>query len=211
MSTPHHWPRPDFFSTGPRRPALAWAWALTGVAVLVVALAEGRQTLLLKEEQGARLARAEARLTRERQRDRATVEPTRTTPSSAADAEAASAAQRVIARLEHPWAPLLANLEAESLPGVQWLGFDHDSASNEVRLEGRVPDAATALALIDHLAARPGWSAVALSRWRAPDGPDVPNPRDARETGPSGALWRFELKAVIDTRRLASAQRPAPS
>lgn len=188
------WPQPDFLSRAPRPPVLAWVWAATGAMVLIATAADGWAERRELERQTARLAQATQRATRIAEPAAAPAAPVDTK----ADAEAIRAARRVVDRLNHPWDQILANLEAEAPPGLQWLVFDHDSDSPDVRLEGAVPDVPTALRLVDMLSARPGWTEVALSRLQAPD------PRDDAAGVP---LWRFELHAVIDAQRIAVARQ----
>jgi len=188
------WPRPDFVVRRSRPPALAWVWAATGALVLATTAADGLAGRRDVERQAARLAHASQRASR--------VAPPPAAPAATlgakTDADAIRAARRLVDRLNHPWDQILANLEAEVPEGLQWLVFDHDSDSPELRLEGAAPDAATALHLVDMLAARPGWSEVALSRLQAPD------PRDSAAVVP---LWRFEMHAVIDAQRIAATRR----
>lgn len=193
------WPRPDFLARRSRPPALAWLWAVTGALVLAATAADALAERRAVELQAARLAQATQRATRV---SRPAASPAAAAAAASvdtkADADAIRAARRLVDRLNHPWDQILSNLEAEAPAGLQWLVFDHDSDSPELRLEGAAPDVATALRLVDMLAARPGWSEVALSRLQAPD------PRDSVALGP---LWRFELHAVIDAQRVAAARQ----
>ena len=191
-----HWPRPDFL--GPRRrvPVLAWVWAATGALVLAVSVTE---TVLKQQgidEQGVQLAKAKQRLIR--------ATPARTTPlptnpvkgDPKGEADGIRAAQHVLMQLGHPWGQILATVEAETPPGLQWLLFDHASDSPDLRFEGQAPDVSTVLQMVNALSVRPGWSGVALTRLQAP------NPRDANATA---ARWRFEITAVVDAQRISDA------
>lgn len=188
------WPRPEFLAQRARAPALAWFWAATGALVLAVTVSEGLDLRQQIDTQAARLAQANQRLAR--------AAPPRATAATAGQArtelDALRAAQRVAARLDHPWGQILASIESETPPGLHWLLFDHDSERPELRFEGLAPDTATVLRLVDVLAARPGWSEVALGRLQAPD---------PREAATAGQGWRFEIRASIDAQRIAAARR----
>jgi hypothetical protein len=172
---------------------MAWWWAATGALVFGLIVNDALDLRAQIATQDARLALANQRLAR--------VAPERgrsPSPGAArAELDAMRAAQRVAARLDHPWGQILASIEAETPPGLHWLMFEHDSERPELRLEGLAPDAATALQLVDMLAARPGWSEVALSRLQAPD---------AREAVTAGPGWRFEIRASIDAQRIAAGR-----
>lgn len=187
------WPRPEFLARRSGTPALAWWWAATGAAVFALVVNDGLALREQIETQGARLAQANQRLTK------AAPQRGRAAPADAAKGEldALRAAQRVAARLDHPWGQILASIESETPPGLHWLIFDHDSERRELRFEGLAPDAATVLHLVDVLAARPGWSEVALSRLQAPE---------VRESGSAGSGWRFEIRAGIAAARFKPAR-----
>ena len=193
------WPQPDFLATRRGPPRLAWLWAATGAAVLAVTLFEGLALQRDVEAQQARLAQATQRVANAAMK-RSTAPAFASTASADAKAEAGAidAAQRVAAQLNHPWGALLSSIEAETPAGLQWLLFDHDSDSPELRLEGLGSDVASVLSVVDVLASRAGWSQVALSRLQAAEG------APARGTA-GGAGWRFELRAVIDAPRIAAA------
>lgn len=186
------WPRPEFLKQRRGAPALAWLWAATGAAVLALTVNDGLGLRQQIETHGARLAQANQVLAR--------AAPLRASAAQAgaarAELDAMRAAQRVAARLDHPWGQILASVESETPPGLHWLMFEHDSERPELRFEGLAPDAATVLRLVDRLAARPGWSEVALGRLLAPD------PRESVTAGPG---WRFEIRAAIDAKRIAAA------
>ena len=194
------WPRPDFLAVRQGPPRLAWLWAATGAVVLAITLVEGFELQRRLDKQRTRLENAAQRI--------ATARPTRSVASASsaglpraakANADAIDAAQRILAHLDHPWGSIVSSIEAETLDGIQWLVFDHDSDGPELRLEGISKDIASVLSLIDALSSRAGWSHVALSRLQAPD---------ARETG-NGAAWRFEIRASLDATRIASASNEA--
>ena len=191
------WPRPEFLANRRRVPILAWAWAATGVLALSTAVAEGLASQGRIDAQTARLATAKQRLAKTVP---VTSRATLTTDAAKTDADAARAAKRVLALLDHPWGQILSSVESETPAGLQWLLFDHASDSPELRFEGLAPDVATALQLIDVLSARAGWSDVVLGRLQAPD---------AREGSGIGPLWRFEIQAVVDARRIAAGRRDA--
>jgi hypothetical protein len=192
-----HWPRPDFLAPSRRTPRLAWLWAAVGALVLAVTVGEGWAMQRDIDAQRIRLAQAQKRIT--------ATAPTPARPAlrasadTKAEAEALRAAQRVMGHVNHPWGLLLAAIESETPAGVQWLVFDHDADSAELRFEGLAADAATALRLADALSARAGWSEVALSRLQAPD---------AAGAAASASAWRFEMRAVVDALRVAA---PTPA
>lgn len=188
------WPQPDFLDRGTRRPLLAWIWAATGAMVLALTVADTLDARAATEAARARLERADQRVARLRKSsDLAPALPDKSPGRS--DADALRAARATADRLSHPWGRLLVDLEAESTPGVQWLLFDHDADSREVRMEGVSIDANTALKLVDALGARRGWSDVVMSRLDAPD---------ARTAAGADPTWHFELRASIDPRALAA-------
>jgi Tfp pilus assembly protein PilN len=188
------WPRPDFLAAAPRRPPLAYAWALAAVLVAATAIADAVAAKRQRDVERARLAHAIRRLPRQ------AAAPSRP-PASAGDARAEAQAVRdareVSARLAHPWDRILVGIEAESPPGLQWLRLDHGNDDPVLQLEGVAPDAGTVLQLVRNLSGRGGWKDVALSRLQSPD------------AGRGGAGWRFELRAVLDLPRLAALQQAA--
>lgn len=198
-----HWPQPDFLATRRSPPRLAWLWAATGAVVLAVTLFEGLALQHDVDAQQARLGQATQRAAKAApKRPTALAASTTATGDARAEATAIDAAQRVAAHLNHPWGNILASIEAETPAGLQWLVFDHDSDSPELRLEGLGRDVASVLAVVDVLSSRAGWSQVALSRLQATEGTPA---RDA--AGATG--WRFELRAVIDAARIAAANTAA--
>lgn len=188
------WPRPEFLPLPARPPALAWAWAATGALVLVATLAEGFAMQRGIDEQSVRLSMAT-------QRNAKAAPPRVAAPvagnNAAAEAQAVRAAQRVARDLAHPWGQILASVESETPAGLQWLLFDHDVDSPNLRLEGLAPDVSTALGLVDALSARQGWSDVVVTRLLA---------AGAREPAGNPTRWRFEISAVVDARRIAAVQ-----
>ena len=199
------WPQPDFLATRRGPPRLAWLWAATGAAVLAMTLLEGLALQRDVEAQQARLNQATQRVASAAAK-RSPAQAAARTASGDATAEAAAidAAQRVAAHLNHPWGTLLASIEAETPTGLQWLVFDHDSDSPELRLEGLGREVARVLAIVDVLSSRAGWSQVALSRLQTAEGTQA---RDAADV----TRWRFELHAVIDAARVAAANTAPPN
>ena len=214
------WPQPDFLraTARPCRPLLAWLWAACGVALLVAIGTEAVVAQRANEARAQQLARAEMRVAKARAATpvvrqaladwtalagaSAPAVATGSTGLSGAVAIAAvdpvtalRAAQRVRAQLDHPWASVLSSLEGETPTGLQWLHFDHDSASPELRVEGLSAQRDSGLELVEQLSARVGWSDVVLGRLQAP------------EASAPGAQWRFDIRARVD----ATAQfRTAP-
>ncbi|MBC7484279.1 MAG: hypothetical protein H7337_20780 [Rhizobacter sp.] len=198
------WPQPDFLVTRCGPPRLAWLWAATGIVVLAVTLFEGFTLQRRVDAQQARTVNAMQRAAHAAPlRSTALVASTTASGDAKTGAAAIAAAQRVVAHLNHPWGPILASIEAETPAGLQWLVFDLDSDSPELRLEGLGSDVASVLSLVDVLSSRAGWSQVALSRLQTAEG------AQARDTA-GGAGWRFELRAVIDAARIAAANSATP-
>lgn len=198
MRSTARWPQPDFLANRGRRPLLVWCWALTGALVLAMAAVEATSLRQHLVEQALRLERAEHR--QQLVLSKPLSPPTAGTasaPGAGFDAEAERAAQRVSAQLDHPWGQVLANLEAETPPGLQWLVLDHDSDSPDLRFEGVAPDAATALQLVSMLAGRAGWVDLVLGRLQA---------QEARDATANATPWRFEVRASLDARRMAMAR-----
>ncbi len=187
-----HWPQPDFLARAPRRPAVAWLWlaAALVVAALVADDWIGAHRDLAEQQQ--RLARALQRLPAAAARPRPPA-----AGASAADADAIRAARAVVDRVAHPWDQILANIEAETPGGLQWLALDHDADDPAVRLEGNAVDVAAVLHFVDNLADHPGWSEVVLGRLRSAEG---------READAAAPGWHFELRAAVDAPRIAQAR-----
>lgn len=197
------WPQPDFLAARRRPPRLAWLWATTGAVVLGVTLVEGLALQRHVDAQQARLTNATQRVASAAPKHSIdSASSTLPSTESKAQADAIGAAQRIVAHLDHPWGPVLASIEAETPAGLQWLVFDHDSDSPELRLEGTGSDVASVLSVVDVLSSRAGWSQVALSRLQTAEGAQT---RDAA----GGTGWRFELHAVIDAARIAAANSDA--
>jgi hypothetical protein len=187
------WPRPDFLAAAtPRRPAIAWLWGAAALLVLALSFNDWRAARHELDAQRQRLARATQRLPAPPSRPRPA-----TPATTAADAEARRGAQAVVERIAHPWDQILANVEAETPDGLQWLALDHDADDSAVRLEGAAGDVATVLHLVDNLGDHAGWSDVVLGRLRAAEG---------REAAAGAPAWRFELHAGVDPRRIALAR-----
>ena len=186
------WPRPEFLAAPQRRPALVWLW--TGAALLVCAFAAS-DWLAARDE----LASQRERLARTlRHSNPSAPRPRAAAANGQAEADAIRAARAVMARIAHPWDRILANVEAETPSGVQWLQLDHDADDAGLRLEGAAPDVSDVMQFIDGLSDRPGWTDVVLGRLHVADGPD---------TGATAARWRFELRAGIEARRIALVGR----
>ena len=189
------WPRPEFLALPSRPPALAWVWAGTGALVLATTVVDAAGLQRQIDVQGLRLSKATQRNAR--------ATPPRAVPAAVDNAagspQAVRAAQQVAHDLAHPWGPILASVESETPPGLQWLLLDHGVDSPDLRLEGLAPDVASVMGLVDALSARVGWSNVVASRLQAPAAPD---PREPASPGPR---WRFELSAVVDAKQIGAA------
>ena len=186
------WPQPDFLGESQRRPVVAWLFALVGVLVAGMSLDDclaARHELVAQRE---RLARVTLNSTAMMPRTQRTA-----VHNPISDADALRDAQRIADRIDHPWDRILANLEAESPAGLQWLQFDHDADESTLSLDGASSDVETVMQLVDNLSDRPGWSDVVLGRLRAAE------TREAVATPPS---WHFELHATIDARRIAQTR-----
>ena len=190
MST--NWPQPDFLAGTPRRPALAWWCGAAGLVVAALALNDWLAARHDLDVQRDRLARAT-------QRSVSAIARPRVAASGplVPEADAIRAAQRVVDRIDHPWDRILANVEAETPEGLQWLELEHDADEATLRLDGAAGDVRSVLQVVDNLSDRPGWSDVVLGRLRA---------ADAHELAASTPPWHFELHAAIDARRLALAR-----
>jgi hypothetical protein len=187
------WPQPDFLARAPRRPAIAWLWVSAAAVVAALAGADGVAAWGELAEQQQRLARATQRAPAGVPRPRGVA-----SASSAAEADAIRSARNVVDRIAHPWDRILANIEAETPDGLQWLELAHDADDPGVRLEGTASDVASVLRFVDNLADHPGWSDVVLGRLRTAEG---------REVDASAPGWHFELQAAIDAPRIALARR----
>ena len=186
------WPQPDFLARAPRRPALAWWCAAAGLIVAALSLNDWLAARHDLEAQRDRLARANQRALAASARPRVAA-----SGPLVPEVDAIRAAQRVVDRIDHPWDRILANVEAETPQGLQWLALEHDADEPSLRLEGAADDVRSVLQAVDSLSDRPGWSDVVLGRLRM---------ADARELAASTPAWHFELHAAIDARRLALAR-----
>lgn len=172
------WPAPDFLPRPRRTPWLAWlllgagsmAFGLAGWDWWVTTqAAEQAQQRLMRWQQELRPVRAVA-----------------TRVSASAQTEgAATAAQALARRLEHPWQTLFLATESEVSTGVRWLRLEHDAERGAVRMEGEANDLAAVVRCLDMLGAATAWREVSLVRVDA--GP-------VASGGPAGPL-RFELRA----------------
>lgn len=219
----NHWPRPDFLPNAHRPPWLAWLWLLTAVLVLGTVVRDGLALQSRVQEQVREQSEAQAQLKEHTQRmaraaSTATATPAATSPrnntgvlTAIQDNNAAVKAHTLVQQLDHPWGRILYALESETPPGMQWLLFDHNSASAELRFEGLAPTSDLVLETVNRLSTRRGWSEVVLSRLQAPDARAsavtdavMPGPRSAKPamptTEPTSPLWRFEIRASFNPR-----------
>lgn len=238
-----NWPRPDFLPTANRPPWLAWLWLATAVLVLGTVLRDGLalQTQVDGQVQENAQAQRQARTPRAAPATAVNARASTAVTSSTQNNDAAVKANAVVRQLDHPWGRILFTLESETPPGMQWLLFDHNAASPELRFEGVAPNSDMVLDTVNRLSARRGWSEVVLSRLQAPDArasatpeavaltaPTVPTlraaanpaaPRALKPAAPSQApveppspLWRFEIRAMVDARTaLTAADRSVDS
>jgi hypothetical protein len=154
-------PAPDFVARR-RPPGAAWLLAITGALMFGAVTWQGIvlwQVLTDQDEARARWAAL----------DRPKVQPA-AVRSAAMPPAGASTAWRAVDALGYPWPHLLAVVDEATLPGVQWLGLQHQIGQAELRLEGSVPDADGAAALMAALAGQPGWGAATLTRLGRPEG-----------------------------------------
>lgn len=178
------WPRPQFLPVA--RP-VAWVWWMAAAAS---ALAFG---LALSEHRELR-AQAAA------QREAAAQWQRRSAPRAVRSADtgdmktAKDAAARVASAIAYPWPGVISAIEESTVGGIQWIASSHAIADAAVRLEGEAARTEDALAVVDKLSSREGWSSVALARIEAPD---------AKAAG----RLRFEIVAKVG--RMA-VERPAP-
>ena len=188
-----HWPRPDFLVRPTRRPVVVWAFAFCAIVSAALATRDWMAATRERDVQRERLSRGVDHAPAVRPAIRP-VAP----DGVVASADALRAAQLVVDRLDHPWDRILANVEAETPDGVQWLQLDHDAGDTTLSLDGTAGDVRTVLQLVDNLSDRPGWSDVVLGRLRTVD---------AHELATKAALWRFELHATVDAHRIAKTRR----
>lgn len=227
-----HWPRPDFLPTAHRPPWLAWLWLVSAVLVLGTVMRDGLalQAEVRVQEQ-AQLKASNQRLTRTKRTmpDGTTRDGTTSAAAVATNArtkatvltaaqnnDAAVKASTLVQQLGHPWGRILYTLESETPPGMQWLLFDHNAASPELRFEGLAPSSDMVLETVNRLSARRGWSEVVLSRLQAPDTRALTTPDASAPTSPKAKplapaaqppspLWRFEIRASVDPRMAVAA------
>ena len=150
-------PAPDFLV--PRRRPVA-AWLLLASGVLLASSVAWDVAVALQDTDAAQAERQtwQARVARR------SPSVTALGPDGAASAAATSAAFATVVRaLRHPWPALLGGVEAASTPGLQWTVVQHRAGEATVRVEAEVGDAALAVAVVDRLAAQPGWSQVVLT------------------------------------------------
>ena len=172
------WPAPDFLPLRQRRPWLAWVLLGAGVLALATAGMEWWATRQAVEQAQERLARWQQALR--------PVRAAATRVDTAPPAEgAATAAQALTRRLDHPWLTLFRATETEASPGVRWLRLEHDAERGAVRMEGVAADLAALLRCLDTLSRAAGWREVSLLRVDA---------GAAGAGSPPGPL-RFELSA----------------
>jgi hypothetical protein len=169
------WPRPDFL---PARRRADWVWwlaaACAGLA-LGVAWSDWH-------ELDERITREQDNLQRLQHRAAPRVE--RSTRQDPAAPRARDSASRIATAVGYPWPKVMWAVERATPEGVRWLSFSHASADTLVRMEGDASRTEDALAVVDRLAAEPGWSQVVMTRLEA---------SDARAAG----RLRFELSARI--------------
>lgn len=172
------WPAPDFLPRPRRTPWLAWLLLVVGSLAFGLAGLDWSVTKQAAEQSQQRLARWQQEL-----------RPVRAVAArvnaSAQTEGAATAAQALARRLEHPWQTLFQATEADVSPGVRWLRLEHDAERGAVRMEGVANDLAAVLRCLDMLSAAAAWRDVSLLRVDA--GP-------VANGGPAGPL-RFELRA----------------
>ncbi len=91
-------------------------------------------------------------------------------PRPAPSATASPGEVAVRKRLAMPWSAVFVGTESASVSGVQWLALRSGSERNALQLEGRLPQSQDASAVVNALAAQPGWKDVVLNRLQ-PDPP----------------------------------------
>jgi hypothetical protein len=234
-----NWPRPDFLPTSTRPAWLAWLWLATAVLVLGTVLRDGLALQTQVDSQAQEQAQRQARTPRATPATPVSVRSGTAVISASQKNDAAVKANTVVRQLDHPWGRILFTLESETPPGMQWLLFDHNAGSPELRFEGLAPSSDMVLDTVNRLSARRGWSEVVLSRLQAPGArasaisstpeaaapttpttpttPTAPRaPKAAVQTQapaePPSPLWRFEIRAMVDARTaLTAADRSVDS
>ncbi len=197
-----HWPAPDFVRRRPR-PLAAWALLVAGAVMAgfvawqawllwqarldeLVALAR-LQRVAAAVATGPGLTLAQPGLPPGSLAQGLPVGATAParTPTVSQPQPSATAAWRVVDALRYPWPGLMAAVDEGTLPGVQWLGWQHQAGQPVLQLEGLVPDADVAASLVSVLAERPGWSGTVLARLSRAEGPQA------------SAGLRFEITAQV--------------
>jgi len=179
------WPRPDFLA--PRTVVSARVW-LVGAASVAVLLTAALEFMSLRDQTAGETERLALWERASSTSQRTAAVQQRQRGGNAADTAPLRLAHQWSQHLRHRWPEVFEAVESSTRGGVQWLSLAHDSEQPDVRLEGLSPDAATALAMVDTLATRPGWSGVVLTRLSVPEG----------TTGISGL--RFEIAARLEPR-----------
>lgn len=136
-------PAPDFLRPLPRRSPIAWIVAGASLAALGVSALEG-VTLRQQAQSGS-----SATVVADAPEDAAPLDP----PALAEARE----------RLARPWPGLLEAVEAIDVPGLEWTSLDLNERG-ELRLEGTVRDAPSALAAAESLRRSRLWHDVVLGR-----------------------------------------------
>jgi hypothetical protein len=163
-------PQPDFLrpAAGPAR--LAWAWCATGLLVLAFSALDSHAAWQARTQALARMARSAAPPA-----NATSLAPTTRPDAARSAAQARQAeAKRWQQQLALPWPAVWSASEAAP-PGVQWLQFDHASATG-LRLTGLATGPAPAEAVAEALRAQdlagaPVWQGVAVATLeRVPEG-----------------------------------------
>lgn len=155
-------PRPDFAPRQPRARPLA---ALALLATLGWLAHEASQVLPLR----AQLAQAAAE--RARWEDKRTTQLAQQAQNVAPPVpeETRQKAWQVDDSLRFGWGRVLADVEAATPEGVQWLQLEVDRERRTLRVEGLADNISTALETSDRLATQVGLAEVVLARLASPD------------------------------------------
>lgn len=152
-------PAPDFVASDAWPSPLSLALCAVGVATLAASLVDVQDTARQTRELEASVLRLAGVRPASTKPAPAMAEAART---AAADAEAATRARAIVARLQYPWAPVLDAVEGAGAGRVQLVALRHESGRPSLRMEGQAVDGAGLDAFVRALAHAQSLEDVAL-------------------------------------------------